>query len=236
MRGGGNILAIPERQLESWSKFVPSQISKETADLIRTTLESMESVVRGKNFTVYLQGSYKNDTNLRGDSDVDIVVELKSTFTSNAADLPSDQTRLYHQSYPNATYHLSDFRRDVIQALQQRYTSQKVDTSGNKAILVRGNPGTRLDADVIVCIEYRKYGHFFNSASPFVPGIKFWTQRESRQVINFPKVHYQRGCDKHDSTRMWFKRSVRTFKHARNKIVGNGWMEAESAPSFLSSH
>jgi tRNA nucleotidyltransferase (CCA-adding enzyme) len=81
-------LAIPESQLEAWAAFVPSAISKATADSIRTTLKAMESVVRFQEFNVYLQGSYKNDTNLRGDSDVDVVVELTSTFTSNAWSLP----------------------------------------------------------------------------------------------------------------------------------------------------
>ena len=31
-------------------------------------------------YDIYLQGSYQNDTNISGDSDVDVMLELKSTF------------------------------------------------------------------------------------------------------------------------------------------------------------
>jgi hypothetical protein len=226
-------LAIPESQLEAWAAFVPSAISKATADSIRTTLKAMESVVRFQEFNVYLQGSYKNDTNLRGDSDVDVVVELTSTFTSNAWSLPPNQYQRYDESYPNATYSLSDFRRDVIDTLRKRYTPRKVDTSGNKAIRVLGNPGTRLDADLLVCMEYRKYQAFHGPNSPYVPGVEFYTQRENRRVINYPKVHYENGCEKHASTKDWFKRTVRTYKRARNKVVEYGWMQADIAPSYF---
>lgn len=226
-------MAIPESQLETWARYVPSQISKDTADSIRATLKALESVVRHKDFTVYLQGSYKNDTNLRGDSDVDVVVELQSTFVSNAWTLPPEQNRTYHQTYPDSTYSLADFRRDVIATLEKRYTAAKVDTSGNKAIRVIGNPETRLDADLVVCLEYRKYNYFYSRDSPYVPGIKFYTQRENREVINYPKVHYDNGCAKHQSSRTWFKDTVRTYKHSRNKIVANQWMQPGVAPSYF---
>ena len=36
---------------------------------------------------VFLQGSYKNDTNLGGDSDVDVVVRLSSKFKPHVAPL-----------------------------------------------------------------------------------------------------------------------------------------------------
>lgn len=225
-------LAIPESQLQTWAAFVPSAISKDTADSIRTTLKAMESL-RSRDFNVYLQGSYKNDTNLRGDSDVDVVVELGSIFSSNAASLPADQYQRYHQSFPDATYTLADFRREVIDSLCNRYTPQKVDISGNKAIRVLGNPGTRLDADLLVCMEYRTYQSFYGPTSPYVPGVRFYTQREHREVINYPNVHYDNGCKKHASTRDWFKRTVRTYKRARNKVVEKGWMQADIAPSYF---
>ena len=41
---------------------------------------------RGKANEVFLQGSYKNDTNLGGDSDVDVVVRLtRSRFLSSGS-------------------------------------------------------------------------------------------------------------------------------------------------------
>ena len=36
-------------------------------------------------YVSYLQGSYRNDTNIRGDSDVDLVLELNSVFKHDAS-------------------------------------------------------------------------------------------------------------------------------------------------------
>ena len=41
------------------------------------------------NYDFYLQGSYHNDTNLNGDSDVDVVLELKSAIRRDWSSLLS---------------------------------------------------------------------------------------------------------------------------------------------------
>ncbi len=97
-----------------------------------------------------MQGSYKNDTNIRGDSDVDVVAQLNSTFYSN---LSEDQKRTL--GLTPATYHLSNFRDDVLKILKNYYGQSQI-TEGNKSIEIKANNG-RLPADVIVCAQYRRY-------------------------------------------------------------------------------
>lgn len=67
-------MAIPEAQLETWSHQGPTPQFTSTYDAIRTVLWDANSPYAARSFNVFLQGSYKNDTNVYGDSDVDIVI------------------------------------------------------------------------------------------------------------------------------------------------------------------
>ena len=108
-------MAIPESQLETWANQGAITTAKATADSVKNALNSYSDWPNGVDFEVYLQGSYKNDANIRGDSDVDVVAQLNSTFYSN---LSEDQKRIL--GLTPATYHLSDFRADVLKILKNK--------------------------------------------------------------------------------------------------------------------
>ena len=107
-------MAIPESQLETWAKQGAITTAKSTADSVKNALNSYNNWPNGIDFEVYLQGSYKNDTNIRGDSDVDIVAQLNSTFYSN---LSEEQKRIL--GLTPASYGWSNFRSDVLQVLKK---------------------------------------------------------------------------------------------------------------------
>jgi len=71
-------MAIPESQLERWANQGAVATAKLTADSIKRALNSFSGWPNGIKFEVYLQGSYKNNTNIRGDSDVDVVAQLNA--------------------------------------------------------------------------------------------------------------------------------------------------------------
>src|SRR5437762_829029 len=106
-------MPIPESQIETWSRQGAVSSSAATYQSIRTALTAATSPVRNRILTgeadVYLQGSYRNDTNIRGDSDVDAVVELSSTFYSNLTE--AEKQSLYLTA---AAYSWADFRKDLI--------------------------------------------------------------------------------------------------------------------------
>ena len=104
----------------------------------------------GMDHQVYLQGSYANSTNIRGDSDVDIVVETQNVFYHN---VPLHLLQQY--GIEPGAYRWPQFRAEVLQALREYYGTDSV-TDGNKAIRVLGND-SRLNADVVPCAEYRHY-------------------------------------------------------------------------------
>lgn len=124
---------IPKKQLHTWSQRGAIENAKNTHKSIRNTLNKYEDWPEGIDYEVYLQGSYKNHTNIRGDSDVDLVVQLNSTFYKDLLDLSPQEVSLYEQEFSNASYNWPDFRRDVIHALQNYY-SQEIISEGTKTL------------------------------------------------------------------------------------------------------
>lgn len=212
-------MAIPKSQLETWSHQGAVTTAKSTADSVKNALSSYSSGwPSGVNFEVYLQGSYKNDTNIHGDSDVDVVAQLDSTFYSN---LLENQKRILDLT--PASYGWSDFRADVLKALKNYYGRGQI-SEGNKSIKIKTNNG-RLPADVVVCSQYRRYKTV--SSYDYTAGMCFWTQDDNRRVINYPKAHYDNGVSKHQNSSEWYKPVVRIFKNCRGSISG------DTTPSYF---
>lgn len=205
-------MGIPESQLETWSHQGAITTAKATADSIKNALGSYTGWPDGTRFEVYLQGSYKNDTNIRGDSDVDVVAQLNSCFYSN---LSEDEKKLL--GLVPASHSLSDFRQHAINALR-KYYGQSGITEGNNSIKKAASAG-RLSADVVICSEYRRYKTL--NIDDYAKGIFFRTRTENRQVINYPKIHYENGVTKHKDTGGWYKPIVRLFKNCRGSIPGD---------------
>lgn len=232
---GVSKMAIPETQLETWSHIGAIQSSKATHESIRNALDKYEGFPENINFDVYLQGSYKNNTNIRGDSDVDVVVELKSSFMRDISAMPSNEQSLYLNYYRNATYAWPDFRSDVLQALRDHYGNSIIE-EGKKSLKV-GNPnGGRLPADVVVCLEYRKYSRFISPFDEkFIGGMTFSVLSENRWIVSYPKLHDE-NCEKKNSksaTDGWYKPMVRIFKNARTYLIENNEIFDSLAPSYF---
>ena len=156
--------------------------------------------------SVYLQGSYRNHTNIRGDSDVDAVAENSCFFYSN---LTPAQFQQAGWSPSPCTW--TDLNNQVYAALVAHYGASLV-RQGNKCINV-GGEGNRLNADVVACCEYKRFGPDHRN---HVSGITFWT-RSDVQVINYPKLHHDNGAKKNASCNEFFKPLIRVFKNARNR-------------------
>jgi len=216
-------MPIPESQLETWSRQGAVKTAKQTHESVRNALEAYNwpSDVQ---YEVYLQGSYKNDTNIRGDSDVDIVVQLNSAFRSN---LSEDWKR--HFGFTSATYGRKEFRSDTLKALRDRYGYSEV-SEGKKALKLIT---FYLPADVVVCLQYRKYPDRPRSEDDFVEGMTFWVPSENRWVINYPKLHYANGIKKNQDTNGRYKPTVRMIKNARTYLSERGVIAVDLAPSYF---
>jgi len=230
-------MPIPLSQLQTWSRQGPIASSSTTYQSIRNALEHANSLIsemiRAGSVKVYLQGSYANDTNIRGDSDVDVVVELTDAFHSNKHQLTQPELQLHEQTYSPASYCWDDLRNDVIKALNLYYGEAYVDTSGNKSVKVLPNSG-RLRADVVPVVSYRKYYHFngMYDHSKDV-GVSLTHMTKKSRVVNYPEKHYQNGVQKHQGSKNLFKPTVRMMKNAVSYLVDNGTLKKEVTPSYF---
>lgn len=227
-------MPIPESQLAVWSNQGAVVTAKNTHEAIRRALSDTGSLLKGKDLDVYLQGSYKNDTNIRGDSDVDVVVQLNSTFSRDISALPVGQQDLYSTAFVDAAYGWGQFRQDVLGTLIAYFGARNVD-EGNKSVKLKSGSG-RLAADIVPCLQYRRYLRFRSIADQsYIEGIQFWTRNESRPVVNYPKPHYNNGVVKNSEQRTngWYKPVVRMFKNARTYLIDHHVVPEDVAPSYF---
>jgi hypothetical protein len=164
-------MSIPESQLDTWSKQGSVAQSRDTYATIKGALEDATASYAGKEYSIFLQGSYGNDTNIYADSDVDVVMRLHSTFYHDAEKLPEDQKNAFNRAYSGAAYGLHEFKRDVVTQLTRKYGSSV--RPGSKAVFIEGS-GNRRDADVIVSAKYRRYQSFSDTnTEDYTEGICF---------------------------------------------------------------
>jgi len=217
-------MSIPESQLEIWAHQGAVTTAKLTKDSIKYALDSYNYWPDNINYDLYLQGSYKNNTNIWGDMDVDIILQLNNSFCSN---LNEEQNKLL--GIVNASYFLSDFRKDVLSALQKYYGLNNL-AIGNKTIKLKED-GSRLPADILVCLQYRNY--FKLNYSTYIEGILFWTRNESREIINYPKLHYDNGVSKNKKCDNLYKPAVRIFKNVRTYLSNKKILDKRLIPSYF---
>ena len=224
-------MAINEAQLATWSHQGPTISSASTYQSVKACIEG-NSWKNDIDFSIYLQGSYKNSTNIYGDSDVDIVVEFTSVFYSNRNTLPQGQQDEFEEYYSDGKYTLADFKEAVVRRLKAFYGDEAVSV-GNKSIKVEGKNG-RLDCDVVCCGQYREYRTFSKqNPNDFSKGIVFWAAQTGEKVVNFPVIHYDNGVIKNDQCEGRYKSTVRIIKNMRSRLVQKGVISPTNAPSYF---
>jgi hypothetical protein len=222
-------MPIPEDQLDTWSHQGAIQGSSATYNAVKTVLESSNSPYADKDYEVFLQGSYGNDTNIYAESDVDIIIKLNEAFGSDLSLLREDEKSSWRNTFHNATYRLADFKNDVHGILTNRYGNDV--KLGDKAISIDAN-GNRRKADVIPAISFRRYFRFNGLYDQdFVEGICFYN-KAGNLIANYPKQHSENLTRKHQESNQWLKPMVRILKNLRSKLVDDGLLKAGIAPSY----
>ncbi|MFC1951649.1 nucleotidyltransferase [Chloroflexota bacterium] len=210
-------MSIPDSVLSQWSHHYSGTAPKQAHGLIRDALSKYKGWDEKPKYDIFLQGSYKNNTNLHQDSDVDVVVQFAVRLRPRVAalsglDLEQDQA---HQL---AGERWQSFRKQVLEALKATY-GKKVVTSGRKSLkLSKGK--IPASADVVVTIHCET-------------GLAFYLSDDHRWVVSYPQQHHQRGLKKEKATNNRYKRTIRMFKVARNHLVENDVIKSETASSYF---
>ncbi|MEB8432616.1 nucleotidyltransferase [Cocleimonas sp. KMM 6892] len=226
-------MSISEHQLETWSHQGPIQSSASTYQSIKGCIEH-GNWKDDVSYDIYLQGSYRNSTNIYGNSDVDIIMQFNSIYTPSTENLNPLQKSYYQRDKIAATYTLKSFKTAIIERLKICYGNDAVEVN-NKAILVKGN-GSRLDADVVVCNPYRKYTSYNeDGTSNYIQGITFRTELTNEKIINYPKNHFDNGVTKNEYPQTYgnYKKIVRILKNLKARMVDNGAINSDLAPSYF---
>lgn len=222
-------MVIPESQLDTWSHQGSIAQSRATYNTIKNTLEAAGNFYAGRNYKVFLHGSYGNDTNIYAESDVDIVIQLNDCFRHDLKELPDDQKEAFRAAYPKATYTHVEFKKDVLSVLEAKYSNDVMP--GDKAINIAAN-GSRRKADVIAAVQYRRYYKFLSTSDQaYDEGICFFSG-SGECIANYPKQHSENCTTKHQSTQKRFKPMVRVLKNLREKLIAEEMVASGIAPSY----
>lgn len=223
-------MPIPESQLETWAKQGAVTQSATTYATIKRALETDTAKYQNRNFEVFLQGSYGNDTNIFAESDVDIVMRYDGAFFHDLSDLSAPEKDAFKACFPDGSYLYDDFKADVGAALRTAFG--KAVTPGNKVFNIAAN-GTRRKADVVVTFEFRRYFRFNGQSDQrYETGICFF-RGDGVRLANYPKQHTENCTAKHQATGENFKPLVRILKNLRSKLVDDGLLAEGVAPSYF---
>ncbi|MEY1589293.1 nucleotidyltransferase [Burkholderia sp. Bmkn7] len=222
-------MAIPEDQLATWAQIGAQATSRDTYASVRRALLADGTGYHDKLYSIFLQGSYGNDTNIWRESDVDIVIQLDSVFTYELGVLPPMQQLVFHAGLVYATYSYEEYRADVLAALR-RVFGDAVEP-GTKAVSI-GPSGNRRKADVLIARQHRNYLRYAGGVdSLYVEGISFH-KSDGTQVVNYPRQHRENLVAKNQEASEWFKHIVRIFKNARERMIELGLLAQGVAPSY----
>ena len=206
---------ISEDQLSRWTKpaFENEDEKRNTTErAIRDAVRAHPLLTR-LSVDVYAKGSYKNNTNVRRDSDVDVAVEYTGMILAEyGPDTDQSEVRRVRGTGPYSGPFTDDegrsqphrFKDAVGEALTGTFGSSAV-TRHNKVFTVRQSARS-LAADVVPCTTYRKYftPHRFNE------GIRLLPDRwPGHRTVNYPQQHYDNGVRKNEKAARRFKSVVR---------------------------
>nr|VFJ77935.1 MAG: hypothetical protein BECKFW1821C_GA0114237_11525 [Candidatus Kentron sp. FW] len=215
-----------ETTFTSWAKPPGSTEQERIAHAekgIRDAIRASDAL-KHRDIRVFTQGSCRNDTSVRRDSDVDIAVVCYQTLF---IELPPGTTKEMF-GLIDGDYSYRIFKNEVQQALFDRFGPRAV-YRGNKAFDVHENT-YRIEADVAPFFEHRRY----NINGSYLSGVELIPDNGNpAKVINWPEQHYNNGVSKNTATTRRYKRIVRILKRLRNEMEENSYTEANSIPGFL---
>ena len=219
-----------EDVFRTWAR-PPSETEQDRSDnaerMIREAIRN-DAVLSKRNIDVFAQGSYKHNTNIKQDSDVDICIRYMDTFFY---DLPDQSVGPERFGIEPSVYTLLEFKNAVENALVNKFGRKSV-TRGNRAFDIHEN-SYRVNADVVACFEYRLYtGSFVGGVAQYDSGTELHPDKGGR-IINWPQQNYENGVWKNKQTGTRYKYIVRILKRLRNYMKENKVQAANDIASFL---
>lgn len=174
---------------------------------------------------VFPKGSYANNTNVKLDSDVDIVVECDDVYFHSFLD-PAWGTVPSTSPYAGI-WTPAYFRQEVTAALVNYFGASEVQI-GDVALTLKEKTGSRPSVDIVPAFRYVRYDAPDLSVSQ--PGNKIF-KKTTGELVNWPDQQLSNGRSKNVDSGTRYKDFVRVLKRAENYLVGQGVIS--ELPSYL---
>jgi hypothetical protein len=226
-------------RFEHWQR--PASDSEEqkierAARMVREAL-AKNAWLTAEGVSVYAQGSYYNNTNVRLDSDMDLRVVhpgIKVQYDPNVHVESANQILSYTFNGPSLSSLSSRMRVEMAAALGGDFGARNVDDTGSRAIHVKALPGSRAEVDVVPAFVLH-HVVWIEATSSYgtTHGVGILSKDASAWTFNFPEQHNENGIAKRERTKLRFKRCVRMLKRLRNEMAELGVRAAEPIPSYL---
>lgn len=201
-----------ETKFAQWRQ-PPSEIEKEK---IERTLRMIREAIAASNelkgvLDVRLQGSFYNNTNVPGESDVDVRLMYNNRFQYNVNNAVPGIVH-NRQITPYTGPSDIDLKASIYGALEAKFGKDTIRFTG-KCFKIRASTA-RVDADVILAYPYYELfpsaGYIAAGTSPRVEGIALFDG--DMMIVNWPEQHYANGVDKNKRTGTRYKAVVRAMK------------------------
>lgn len=176
-------------------------------------------------YVLYVKGSYKNKTNVRADSDVDIAIEFQGCSYYGA---PEGAREEYRPSPYNGSWNPEKWRNALNLSLIENFGTA-VDTSGRVAIQIAEVPGSRPSTDVVPSYAYKQYTDTRYSRAN--EGACVFPSDGGPKIINWPQQQYENGIRLNSQTRRRYKHLVRILKRAENVLANKD--QIPELPSYF---
>ena len=233
-------MKITDEILSNWSKIASTDLCKHGYDFMKNRLENLDFIKsNSQNFEIYLQGSYANHTNIRRESDIDIVLQYNGVFRYDDSKLDALTKLKRNNAFKKADMTFEQFKTQIYQELYAEAANYK-SVSGikykAKSIKISlQNPS--IDVDVVPCFLYKNYWTFseFDPLNPehYEHGISLNNTDTGDYIINYPKLHKENGEDKNGRTGKNYKVTIRYIKKIKSLLVDKGTIDEKLAPSYF---
>lgn len=174
---------------------------------------------------VFLQGSYANNTNVRGRSDVDIVVMDLSKFRVEYRLDQSDKDYGFTAAANNINI------KDIIEKGFVEYFGKDFVERHDKCINIKPTRD-RNNIDIVPALQYRNYTQdFYKNEENYIEGTFIKTDK-GEEIINYPFEHLKNTYNKHDETHRRYRKLVRIMKYLMYDMQKENIPEAKDMSSF----
>lgn len=236
-------MKISEQQLKIWSSQGTCPLSKKTHEWIEKIITTGVISFHQK-YEMFLQGSYKNDTNIYAESDVDSVIIHKDCFLFDISLLTNQDKHLFLSSMPmqilqGLNYQTSSGRnsafkiilhsqKNIIKCLSNNFPKENIRI-GNKAVtILPDRHGSRRKLDLLITVPYRLYSSPLN----YEEGVCFYNRKDNKLNINFPKQHSKYLTEKNKRSNGLLKPIIRICKNSHKYLIDNNLLQKGIASSY----